>query len=412
MKSDLDHLMKEAEIDALFIIGSAAHNPAMTYFTGLVHVGEGYLLKKRDEAPVLFYMPMEREEAAQTGLTTKCLDDYDIEKIMQEAGDNLIKARAMRIRNIFQEFGVQGRVSLYGKGEVGSFYGIFRELGDLLPHIELVSEEPTTSVLSRARTTKDEVEIQRIRKMGEVTINVVNDVAGYLTSHQAKDGMLVDRQGEILTIGEVKKRIHLWAAMRNAEIPEGPIFAMGRDGGIPHSTGRNDQPIEVGKPIVFDIYPCETGGGYFYDFTRTWCLGYAPDEVQKIYQDVFDVYEQVYRVITPGKPCKEFQILTCKLFEERGHPTKLSNKRTQEGYVHGLGHGIGLAIHEAPFFENTEYNRAILQHGSVITIEPGLYYPDRGMGVRIEDTVWIRPDGVLETLAEYPMDFVLKIPGV
>jgi Xaa-Pro aminopeptidase len=355
---------------------------------------------------------MEREEAAHTGLTTKSLDDYDIEKIMQEAGGNLGKARALRIRNVFKEFGVQGRVSLYGKGEVGSFFGIFRELDDLIPQIELVSEEPSSSVLSLARTTKDEEEIQRIRKMGETTINVVNDVAGYLTSHQAKDGILVDRQGDVLTIGEVKKRIHLWAAMRNAEMPEGPIFAMGRDGGIPHSTGTNDQPIEVGKPIVFDIFPCETSGGYFYDFTRTWCLGYAPDAVQAIYQDVFDVYEQVYRTITPGKLCKEFQILTCELFEERGHPTKLSNKRTQEGYVHGLAHGIGLAVHEAPFFENTDYNQTILQEGSVITVEPGLYYPDRGIGVRIEDTVWIRPDGVLETLAEYPMDLVLKIPGV
>jgi Xaa-Pro aminopeptidase len=412
MKSDIDQLMKAADIDALFISGPAAHNPAMTYFTGLVHVSDGYLLKKRDEAPVLFYFPMEREEAARTGLAAKNLDDYDIEELFKEASDDMTKARAIRIRKIFDEFGVQGRVSLYGRGEIGSFYGVFRELEKLLTHIELVSEEATTSVLSLARLTKEDEEIQRIRKMGEITVNVVNDVAGYLTSHQAKNGMLIDRQGEVLTIGDVKRRIKLWAAMRGAEMPEGPIFAIGRDAGIPHSSGQDDQPIEVGKSIVFDIFPCESGGGYFYDFTRTWCLGYAPDDVQEIYQDVFDVYEEVYKAITPGKPCKDFQILTCELFEDRGHPTKLSNKRTEEGYVHGLAHGIGLAVHEAPFFSNMEFNQAILQHGSVITVEPGLYYPDRGMGVRLEDTVWVRPDGVLETLVEYPMDLVLKVPGV
>ena len=194
-------------------------------------------------------------------------------------------------------------------------------------------------------------------------------------------------------------------------MPEGPIFAIGRDAGIPHSAGGDDQPIEIGKPIVFDIFPCESGGGYFYDFTRTWCLGYASEDVQAVYRDVFDVYEEVYKSITPGKPCKDFQILTCELFEDRGHPTKLSDKKTEKGYVHSLAHGIGLAVHEAPFFANTEFNRTVLQHGSVITIEPGLYYPDRGLGVRLEDTVWIRPDGMLETLVEYPMDLVLKVPG-
>jgi Xaa-Pro aminopeptidase len=411
MKSDLDHLMKEANIDAIFISGSASHNPAMTYFTGLVHVGDGYLLKKREQAPVLFHFPMEREEAASTGLTTKNIDDYDIDELFKEAGGDLTKARAIRIQKIFEEFEVQGRVALYGKGNVGSFYGIFRELDKLLTDVELVSEEQLTSVLSLARITKEDEEIQRIRKMGEITVNVVNDVAGYLTSHQAKNGVLVDRQGEVLTIGEVKRRIRLWTAMRDAEMPEGPIFAIGRDAGIPHSAGRNDQPVEVGKPIVFDIFPCESGGGYFYDFTRTWCLGYAPEDVEAVYQDVFDVYEEVYKSITPGKPCKDFQILTCELFEDRGHPTKLSDKRTEDGYVHGLAHGIGLDVHEAPFFSNTEFNQTILQHGSVITVEPGLYYPDRGMGVRLEDTVWVRSDGVLETLVEYPMDLVLKVPG-
>jgi len=412
MKSDIDNLMKEANLDALFIIGSAGHNPAMTYFTGMVHVSGAYLIKKRDETPVLFHISMEREEAARTGFKTKKLDDYDIGEFVKEAEGDLLKARALRIRQIFKEFGVQGRVSLYGEGEIGSFFGIFRHLAQICPEVELISEDTSTSVLTRARITKDEDEIARIRKMGEITIAVVNDVAGYLTAHQAKNGILVDRQGEVLTIGEVKRRINLWVAMRGAENPEGPIFALGRDAGIPHSAGTDEQPVETGKPIVFDIFPCEAGGGYFYDFTRTWCVGYAPDDVQEIYQDVFDVYEEVYQAITPGKPCREFQTLTCELFEKRGHPTRMSDKKTEVGYVHGLAHGIGLALHEGPTFRDEEYNHDILQPGSVITVEPGLYYPDRGIGVRIEDSVWVRPDGKLETLIEYPMDLVLKVAGI
>ena len=200
--------------------------------------------------------------------------------------------------------------------------------------------------------------------------------------------------------------------MRGAENPYGTIFAIGRDAGIPHSSGTNDDLIRLGESIVFDIYPCEAGGGYFHDFTRTWCLGYAPAEVQALYDDVLELYETISAAIRPDKYAREYQQMTCKFFEERGHPTMGSNPRAVEGYVHSLGHSLGLNIHEAPMMRDLATNNAKLIPGTVFTIEPGLYYPDRGMGVRIEDTVWMKPDGELETLVDFPKDLVIKIPGV
>ena len=409
MKTDIDHLMKDANLDGLLVIGPAGHNPYMTYFTGLVHVTRGYLLKKRDHSPVLFHGSMERDEAASTGLQIKNLDDYDPLKLLEEAGGDPIQADAMLLQRIFKEFDVRGRVGLYGKIEVGQHYATLRMVEKALPDVELVGEASSRSVLTIARTTKDEDEIARIRKMGEITSTVVADVAGFLTSHQVKDGVLVDRQGEALTVGEVKRRINLWLAMRGAENPEGTIFAIGRDAGVPHSAGTDDDLVPIGKPIVFDIYPCEAGGGYFHDFTRTWCLGYAPDEVQEVYEDVLDVFETVYKALKPNTPCRDYQVMTCELFEEKGHPTVLNNPKTKEGYVHSLAHGVGLAVHEGPYFSHVESNKDQLLPGSVITHEPGLYYPDRELGVRIEDTVWVHPDGTLEILAEYPKDLVLKM---
>ena len=409
MKSDIDRLMKDANLDALLVIGPAGHNPYMTYFTGLVHVTRGYLLKKRDHSPVLFHGSMERDEAASTGLQIKNLDDYDPLKLLEEAGGDPIQARARLLQCIFKEFDVRGRVGLYGKTEIGPHYATLRLVGEALPDVELVGEASSRSVLTRARTTKDDDEVARIRKVGEITSTVVADVAGFLTSHQVKDGVLVDRQGEALTVGEVKRRINLWLAMRGAENPEGTIFAIGRDAGVPHSAGADDDLIPIGKPIVFDIYPCEAGGGYFHDFTRTWCLGYAPDEVQQVYEDVLDVFETVYQALKPNTPCRDYQVMTCELFEEKGHPTVLNNPKTKEGYVHSLAHGVGLAVHEGPYFSHVESNKDQLLPGSVITHEPGLYYPDREIGVRIEDTVWVHPDGTLEILAEYSKDLVLKM---
>jgi Xaa-Pro aminopeptidase len=412
MKKDIDRHMNEADLDALLVIGPAGHNPYMAYFTGLAHVTRGYLIKKRDEAPILLHISMERDEAANTGLQTKNLDDYDILKLLKEADGDPIQANVMRFQRIFEEFDVSGRVGIYGKIEIGSTFSVLRLLEDSMPNIKIVGEAADRSALTQARTTKDEDEIARIRKMGEITIAVVADVAGFLTSHHVKDNVLVNRNGEALTVGEIKRRINLWLAMRGADNPEGSVFAIGRDAGVPHSAGDDDDLIPIGKPIVFDIFPCEAGGGYFHDFTRTWCLQYASDELLQTYEDVLKVYETVYSEMKPNTPCRDYQVMACEMFEDMGHPTVLSDSKTTKGYVHGLAHGVGLAVHEGPSFSLAESNQDQLLPGSVITHEPGLYYPEQEIGVRIEDTVWVCPDGTLKTLVDYPKDLVLKMQSV
>jgi Xaa-Pro aminopeptidase len=223
--------------------------------------------------------------------------------------------------------------------------------------------------------------------------------------------VLENSRGEVLTIGEVKKRINLWLAMRGAENLEGSIFALGPDAGVPHSTGQDDQPLELGKTIIFDIFPSQVGGGYFYDFTRTWCLGYATEEAEALYQDVLQVYDSVFQELKIDTPCRDYQVMTCERFEEGGHPTLMNTPETTDGYVHGLGHGLGLAVHEGPSFSHLKSNKDMILPGMVFTFEPGLYYPERGMGVRLEDTLWARSDGSFEVLAEYPKELVLKVPG-
>ena len=80
-----------------------------------------------------------------------------------------------------------------------------------------------------------------------------------------------------------------------------------------------------------------------------------------------------------------------------------------QGYVHSLAHGVGLNIHERPWSGLTSSEDNILKPGVVFTSEPGLYYPEKGMGARIEDTYWVSPEGRIGVLAEYPYDFVLKM---
>ena len=410
MKADLDKLMKEQRIDALLVTGNAQHNPPMVYFSGGGHISDALLIKKYKQEPVLFFHPMERDEAARTGLKTISYSKYLLTDFLTDAKGNQVEAMVLRMKKMLTDLGLtSGRIGIYGEREVGSFYTLIARLQQLMPKLifeGFVKDE----ILLNARMTKEPDEVERIRQMGKVTVDVVGKTAEFLTSHKSKKGVLVHKDGSPVTIGEVKRKINLWLAEHEAENPEGTIFAISRDAGVPHSTGTATDVLRLGQTIVFDIYPCEAGGGYFYDFTRTWCLGYAPDAVQKIYDDVEKVYDIVYSELKLNAPFMDYQKRTCELFEQMGHPTIMTDMTVERGYCHSLGHGIGLQVHEKPW--STMINPSstdILAPNSVFTLEPGLYYPDEGMGVRIEDSLVARADGTFEILADYPKDLVLPV---
>ena len=353
---------------------------------------------------------MERDEAAKSGLTLIPASKYNYDELMKEANGNPILASAIRYKRILTEQGIQGRIGIYGNVELGSSFAVFTHLQKLMLEIELVGESTSDSLFMKAMETKDAAEVERIRKMGTVTTEVVRRTAEYLTSREVRaDEVLLNEDGSPVTIGEVKSKINLWIAELGAENPEGTIFAIGRDAGVPHSAGNPVDLLRLGQTIVFDIYPCEAGGGYFYDFTRTWSLGYATPEAQKLYDEVKVAYDRLRDEFDLNAPLKNYQRMLCEWFEESGHQTPLHTTAPVQGYVHSFAHGVGLNIHERPWSGLTASDDNILKPGVIFTSEPGLYYPEKGMGVRIEDTYWVRPDGRFEILAEYSYDFVLQM---
>lgn len=408
MKSELDAIMQANDVDAMLVTGPGQHNPAMVYLTGGGHLTHADLLIRRGEKPVLFHYPMERDEAARTGLDTRSTSLYPLRQLLQEAGGDRVKAAALKYRKMFEDVGVlSGRVAVFGQTELSAWLPVMRELQAMLPEIDLVGDAEGR-ILSAAALTKDEAEVERIRQMGRITVEVVRRTAEFLTTRSLEGEVLLDGD-KPLTIGRVKGLINLWLAEAGVENPEGTIFAIGRDAGVPHSSGNPSDLVRLGQAIIYDIFPCEAGGGYYYDFTRTWCLGYAPDEVQQVYDHVRSVFDTVNAELRAGVLFWEFQKRTCQLFEALGHKTVLNHPETEEGYVHSLGHGLGLRVHERPFSGESASPDDVLRPGMVVTVEPGLYYPEKGYGVRLENSVYIHPDGSFETLAEYPLDLVLPM---
>jgi Xaa-Pro aminopeptidase len=411
MKSDLDAIMQAKNLDALLVFGNAEQNPPMYYLTGGGHIMHATLIKKRGEEPVLFHGDMERDEAAKSGLKCIPYSKYDLEDLRGKANKNVLLMNAMRTELMFKDLGLTaGRVGVYGNYDVSFIFGLLTQLQKLMPDIELVGEPTGDTVFLRAMETKDDAEVNRIRRMGQITTEVVGLTRDFLTSCAVReDEVLLKEDGTPLTVGDVHSKIRLWVAERDAELPSGFIFAIGRDAGVPHSGGNPEDLMRLGQTIVFDIYPAEKGGGYYYDFTRTWSLGYATPEAQELYDQVHEIFNQLMDNFDLNASFKDYQRITCEYFESKGHQTPLNTKSPIEGYVHSLGHGVGLNIHERPSSGLTVGDDNRLTPGVVITSEPGLYYPEKGMGFRIEDTLWVRPDGRIEKLAEYPYDFVLPM---
>ncbi|MHC4391722.1 MAG: M24 family metallopeptidase, partial [Planctomycetota bacterium] len=151
-----------------------------------------------------------------------------------------------------------------------------------------------------------------------------------------------------------------------------------------------------------DIFPQELGGGVFYDMTRTYWIGEVPETVTKAYRAVEEAFEKTAAEARAGQPTRDLDALCCDVLEGHGYVTKRTDPKTEVGYMHSLGHGVGLEIHERPWVSTRKVNQDVFEVGQVFTIEPGLYYPDEGFGMRIEDTFVIEPGGRAQTLSALP----------
>ncbi|MDL1927149.1 M24 family metallopeptidase [Anaerolineae bacterium AMX1] len=340
MKSDLDALMQNRNLDALLVVGNAEHNPPMYYLTGGGHVSHATVIKKRGEEAAYFHNDMERDEAAKSGLRLIPYSKYDYDALYKEADGDLLLASALRYRMMFEELGLtRGRVGVYGFYDLSAVFGTLSRLQKLLPELEFVGEPREDSIFMRAMETKDAAEVERIRRMGRITTTVVGKTRDYLTEREVRaDEVLLKEDGSPLTVGDVHAKIRLWVAEQGAELPSGFIFAIGRDAGVPHSTGNPADLMRLGQTIVFDIYPAEAGGGYYYDFTRTWSLGYAAPEAQELYNQVKEIFDKLMDNFDVNAPFKHYHKMTCEYFESKGHQSPLNTKAPVEGYVHSLGH--------------------------------------------------------------------------
>jgi len=165
------------------------------------------------------------------------------------------------------------------------------------------------------------------------------------------------------------------------------IVAGGTQACDPHEPGSG--PLRANQPIVLDIFPRSQKTGYFGDITRTVVKGRASEPVRRLYHAVQRGQDLAFGLLRDGAKGHRVHTAVADLFAKAGYRTCRHNGRLQ-GFFHGIGHGLGLEIHEPPRIAAA--SNARLRTGQVVTIEPGLYYPGVG-GVRLEDVAHLTERG-------------------
>jgi Xaa-Pro aminopeptidase len=236
------------------------------------------------------------------------------------------------------------------------------------------------SPISEWRGVKTLEEIEAI-KFSQRACEDAMKVAIELIRNSLPSGDVLIFGGEPLTSEKVKSAIDVALLEKGCEAQD-TIVAGGKDAADPHCSGSG--PLPANSPIVIDIFPRSKRSRYFADMTRTVLRGEADQTVVEIYQAVAAAQEAGIAAVRAGATGKEVHAKVCEIFEERGYP-----EREGRGFIHSTGHGVGLAVHERPSLSEVG---GALAGGNVVTVEPGLYYPELG-GVRLEDLVVVRKGG-------------------
>jgi Xaa-Pro aminopeptidase len=372
----------------VLIFADSVDSPEMRHEVPVL-VPDPFLYAEKDGKRYAASTSFEVERIAEVGIEAHAWEDFGYDELLEQ-GLPREQITWLHINlNACREFGIED--ALVPRTFPAYVADHLRAKG--------ITLRPDYGFFADRRRVKTEAEIAGIRraqKSAEAGMGAAREI---LARAERSNGTLtVD--GEPLTSELLK------GAIRRAFTDHGMssddfIVSHGAQTAVGHDLGSG--PISPDEPVVIDLWPKDPESGCYADMTRTYVVGTAPDELVEYHRLVKEALDRSLEATKAGVPGVELFKLVCELFEEHGQKTVLSKapgEVLENGFFHGLGHGVGLQVHEAPNLGRG--GTAELVPGDVVTLEPGLYRQGFG-GCRLEDLVLVTENGA-ENLTDFPYD--------
>lgn len=240
-----------------------------------------------------------------------------------------------------------------------------RAYREALVGVEISEEDTMDALIESMRAVKTEEEVQRIEAAQALTDDTFSYILERIAPGRTERDVMLDMEFYMRKLGSEGVSFDF-------------IVVSGKNSSLPHGVP-TDKKIEKGDFLTMDFGAIVDG--YHSDMTRTVAVGAASEDMKKVYNTVLEAQLAAIEAVRPGVVCKDIDTIARNLIYRAGY----------EGcFGHGLGHSVGLEIHENPNF-NTRCE-TILPQGAIMTVEPGIYLENR-FGVRIEDMVYVTEDG-------------------
>lgn len=332
-------------------------------------------------------MEAARVEQLRTGLEVHPIEEFGADELRRKCADIHTYANELGVR-IVRGLGI-GQATVPRRFPLG--------LADALraDGVVLEVDQKLFDDRRRRKSAHELAGIRRAEKAAEAGMAVARDLLR--SAEPSNGGLAVD--GEPLTCELLKERIQA-AFLAAGAVAEEMIVSHASQTAIGHDMGSG--PIARDDVVLLDLFPVDTESACFADITRTFVVGDAPEEIREWHALCREALELATAEVRPGVNGGDIHRLVSERFAERGFPTLLTKPEGEvlrDGFYHGLGHGVGLEVHESPSLGMIGEE---LVAGDVITIEPGLYRFGFG-GVRVEDLLLVTDDGY-ELLTDCPYD--------
>lgn len=372
----------------VLIVGDTMRTPELRHEVPL-GIPDSFFYAELDGRRVVAISAMEasRVEGLGTGLEVRPLEEFGADELRRSGLDPHSYATELAVRIAR---GLHVASAIVPRGFPLGIADALRADG-----VELRVDQKLFDDRRRRKSAHELAGIRRAQKAAEAGMAAAVDLLR--RAERTNGGLSVD--GRPLTCELVKQQVQA-AFLANGAVAEEMVASHGPQTAIGHDMGSG--PIAADDVVLLDLFPVDLESSCVADLTRTFVVGHVPDEIHEWYRLCREALDLATTEVRAGADGGDIHRLVSEFFAGRGFPTLLTKPEGEvlrDGFYHGLGHGVGLEVHESPSLGMLGEE---LVAGDVITIEPGLYRHGFG-GVRVEDLLHVTDDGY-ELLTNCPYD--------